>query len=57
MIGMTVGDRCGAVQKQCAERGLLVNCAADGNLRLVPPLIISDEEIDQACTIIREELG
>ena len=57
MIGMTVGDRCGAVQKQCAERGLLVNCAADGNLRLVPPLVISDEEIDQACTIIREELG
>jgi len=57
MIGMTVGDRCGAVQKQCAERGLLVNCAADGNLRLVPPLVISDEEIDQACTIIREALG
>lgn len=57
MIGMTIGDRCGAVQKQCAERGLLVNCAADGNLRLVPPLIISDEEIDQACTIIREALG
>lgn len=57
MIGMTVGDRCGAVQKQCAERGLLVNCAADGNLRLVPPLVITDEEIDQASTIIREALG
>lgn len=57
MLGMTVGDRCGDVQKQCAERGLLVNCAADGNLRLVPPLIITDEEIDQACTIIREALG
>lgn len=57
MIGMTVGDRCGAVQKQCAERGLLVNCAADGNLRLVPPLVITDEEIDHASTIIREALG
>lgn len=57
MVGMTIGERCGSVQKQCAESGLLVNCAADGNLRLVPPLIISDEEIDQACTIIREALG
>jgi acetylornithine/N-succinyldiaminopimelate aminotransferase len=31
---------------------VLVNCAADGNLRLVPPLIISNAEIDQVVGVI-----
>lgn len=57
MIGMTVGDRCGVVQKLCAERGLLVNCAAEGNLRLLPPLVITNDEIDKACSILGEALG
>lgn len=52
MIGITIGDQCGAVQKECAARGLLVNCAAHGNLRLVPPLTITNAEIDQAAGII-----
>jgi len=33
-----------------------VNCAADGNLRLVPPLVITDEEIDTAVGVINEAL-
>ena len=37
MIGITIGDHCADVQKECAAHGLLVNCAAHGNLRLVPP--------------------
>lgn len=52
MIGITIGDQCGAVQKECAVQGLLVNCAANGNLRLVPPLTITNAEIDQATEII-----
>lgn len=52
MIGMTIGDMCAAVQKECAEHGLLVNCAANGNLRLVPPLTITPEEIGRATGII-----
>lgn len=52
MIGMTIGDLCGPVQKECAEQGLLVNCAANGNLRLVPPLTITPEEINRAVGII-----
>lgn len=57
MIGITVGERCQEVQQACADRGVLVNCAADGNLRLVPPLIISDEEIDTVTGVINEVLG
>ena len=52
IIGMSVGDRCPEVQQTCAENGVLVNCAADGNLRLIPPLVITDEEIDAAVGVI-----
>jgi len=56
MIGITVGERCPEVQERCAEKGIIVNCAADGNLRLVPPLIITEAEIDRATGVINEVL-
>jgi len=57
MIGIPVGDRCPEVQQTCAENGVLVNCAADGNLRLIPPLVITDEEIETAVGVIDAALG
>ena len=56
MIGISVGDRCSEVQRICAENGVLVNCAADGNLRLIPPLVITDAEIDTAVGVINAAL-
>ena len=57
MIGLHVGNDCSAVQKRCAENGVLVNCAADGNLRLVPPLVITNDEIDQAAAVINAAMA
>ncbi len=57
MIGISVGERCGEVQKACAERGVLVNCAADGNIRLVPPLVITPDEIKKVCNVLSEVLA
>ncbi|ABS56652.1 acetylornithine and succinylornithine aminotransferase [Methanoregula boonei 6A8] len=57
MIGITVGEKCPEVQAECLKNGVLVNCAADGNLRLVPPLVISDAEIDRAVKVIDGALG
>ena len=57
MIGMTIGDKCPEIQKKCASQGVLVNCAADGNLRLVPPLVITDAEIDRVVGVINGALG
>jgi acetylornithine/N-succinyldiaminopimelate aminotransferase len=57
LIGMTVGDRCTTVRDTCAQNGVLVNCAADGNLRIMPPLVITDREIDRAIEVIDEALG
>ncbi len=56
MIGFTLGDKCPLVQKRCAEAGVLVNCAADGNMRLVPPLVITDEEIRTVASVINNSL-
>jgi acetylornithine/N-succinyldiaminopimelate aminotransferase len=57
MIGLSVGDTCPAVQKRCAGDGVLVNCAADGNLRLVPPLVITNDEIDRAAAVINSAIA
>jgi acetylornithine/N-succinyldiaminopimelate aminotransferase len=57
MIGISLGERCMEIQKKCAGEGVLVNCAADGNLRLVPPLVISEEEIDRVVRVIHGALG
>ncbi len=57
MIGVTIGEPCPAVQKKCAENGVLVNCASDGNLRLVPPLVITNDEIDQAAAVINSAIA
>ena len=54
MIGISIGDRCPDIAAYCAKHGVLVNCAAHGNLRLVPPLTISDSEIMEACHVINE---
>jgi acetylornithine/N-succinyldiaminopimelate aminotransferase len=57
MIGISVGDKCPEIQKICAKEGVLVNCAADGNLRLVPPLVITDAEIDRVVRVIDGAFG
>ncbi|MHC1626754.1 MAG: aspartate aminotransferase family protein [Methanoculleaceae archaeon] len=57
MIGITAGERCPEIQRRCAERGVLVNCAGGGTIRLVPPLVITRSEIDQATSVIDEAIG
>ncbi len=57
--GTPAGAACERLLEWCRERGLLIiNCGPDRNvLRLVPPLTISDDELDQALSIIDEGLG
>jgi len=57
MVGISIGERCPSIQKACAEKGVLINCAGDGNIRLVPPLIISEGDIDRAIEVINEAIG
>ena len=40
----------------CRERGLLANNVRPNAVRLMPPLNVSDDEIDRACDILEAAL-
>jgi len=57
MIGVEL-DRPGApVVKACVERGFLINCAQERVLRFVPPLVVTEKEIDQLIGALDSVLG
>jgi acetylornithine/N-succinyldiaminopimelate aminotransferase len=45
-----------AVEAACRDRGLIVNAVTPTALRLAPPLLVSDEEIDEAVAILAAAL-
>ncbi len=45
-----------AVVAACRERGLLVNNVRPDRIRLMPALIVTDDEIDRACDILEEAI-
>ena len=57
-MGLLVGielTRDGApLVKECMERGLLINCTAGNILRFMPPLIITEKEIDHLIDILEQ---
>ena len=38
----------------CRERGLLLNCTQGNVIRLLPPLVITAQELDAALAILRD---
>jgi 4-aminobutyrate aminotransferase/(S)-3-amino-2-methylpropionate transaminase len=59
MMALELSHGTANVVARCIERGVLVITAGhDGNvLRLLPPLVISDEQLDKALTVIAEEVA
>ena len=47
LLGMKLKVDGAPLVKQCMQNGFLINCIQDRILRFIPPLIISEEEIDQ----------
>ena len=47
MIGIELDRPCGALVGMALERGLLINVTAGNTIRLLPPLVMSDDEADQ----------
>lgn len=45
------------VAAECLKRGLLVNAVRPTSIRLLPPLVVSDEEIDQAVEIFGQAVA
>ena len=60
MIGVQLADKAtaDAVQARCLERGVVVLTCGPGEdvLRLIPPLTISDGELDLGLTVLIDEL-
>jgi len=47
MIGMELTKPCGVLIARAAEAGLLISVTADSVIRLLPPLIITQAEVDE----------
>ncbi|MDX2035392.1 MAG: aspartate aminotransferase family protein [Isosphaeraceae bacterium] len=56
MIGLELTVEGTAVVNECMNRGLLINVTHGNVIRLLPALDISDEQIDEGCTILLDVL-
>lgn len=45
------------VETTCRERGVLVNAIGEHVIRLAPPLILTHEQADHACSVLAEAIG
>ena len=57
MIGIKVTCSPALVQKECLKKGLLVLTAGKDVVRLLPPLVISKDELKQGAEIILDVLS
>lgn len=54
MIGVEIKYPCGKFVDFARERSVLVNCTSDSVLRLVPPLVITKEQIDAVVDVLEQ---
>lgn len=52
MVGIELDRPCGDLVKQALAKGLLINVTSDKVIRLLPPLIIKDDEIAQVVAML-----
>lgn len=57
ILGMQLSESPTPVVTAARERGLLIITCGTDTLRFVPPLIISNEEIDQGCEILEASMA
>ncbi|MCK9151035.1 acetylornithine transaminase [Methanobacterium alcaliphilum] len=57
MIGLEMTISCDEIVSEALKEGLLINCTAGNVLRLAPPLVISQGELDKAVEILDRVLG
>lgn len=54
MIGVELTSGAAEVAVQCRQKGLLVNVIGDTVIRLLPPLTLTDEELEAGLTILTD---
>jgi predicted acetylornithine/succinylornithine family transaminase len=56
MIGLDLNVPAGAAVQKAMQRGVLLNVTHDTVVRLLPPLNITDEQVDQGCEVVADVL-
>lgn len=56
MIGIDIAQDAGAIQKACLDNGLCVTTAGPKTVRFLPPLIISESEVEKGLEIFKAVL-
>ncbi|HHY98775.1 MAG TPA: acetylornithine/succinylornithine family transaminase, partial [Firmicutes bacterium] len=54
MIGLGLARGAREIASHCLESGLLVNAIGDSTLRFLPPLTVTEEEVDKALAILEQ---
>ena len=54
MIAIELTKPCADIVADALERGILINCTSNNVIRLVPPLVISKDELDEVISVLRE---
>ncbi|WP_027717906.1 acetylornithine transaminase [Desulfovirgula thermocuniculi] len=57
MLGMELAVEGKAVVAGCQERGLLINCVDNHVLRFLPPLVVTERDVDRAVNILAAVLA
>ena len=57
ILGMELNCSGKQVVDRCLAAGLILNCTAERIIRFVPPLIITQEQVDECCRILDDVLG
>ena len=52
MIGLDVEQSAAQVQKDCLGAGLCISTAGANTLRFLPPLVITDDEIQKGLDVL-----
>ena len=52
MIGIELDRPCSDLVSKALQLGVLINVTADNTIRLLPPLVIKQHEIDQLCNVL-----
>lgn len=56
LIGMELTRDGAPIVKACMDRGLLINCTAGNILRFMPPLIVTEKEIDHLIDVLEQTI-
>jgi predicted acetylornithine/succinylornithine family transaminase len=56
MLGLDIKKDCKEISNELHKRGLVINCTANSVLRMLPPLVITKEEIEEGLDILTSTL-